>query len=329
LIGCTLLDEPEFQRFYCKKRLATEIQGTVKNAIFQHDDLLLAQRQHHDDTLETTLLITEFQRSVLHTLGNNNNRHPIAYSPYGHRIAESGLTSLLGFNGERVDLVTGHYLLGNGRRAFNPVLMRFNGPDSFSPFEKGGVNAYAYCLGDPVNRGDPTGNFSVLSWLAKQVGLKSTLLSLDLQTRRGVPAAIGKRAHRRVSELNHKIAEVAVNVQREVFSEDNFILNPANSFSRPQKAGIQARKFQEPFADVLLRTTESDQANYRKLFDHLDRWADYNQRLTDTLSYAEGKGVDLEVIKTYRARLQSATSQEIAKLEKKRSRIRERYLRGG
>ena len=72
---------------------------------------------------------------------------------------ESGLLSLLGFNGERPDPVTGCYLLGNGYRAFNPVLMRFNSPDSLSPFGKGGLNAYAYCSGDPVNLSDPSGHF--------------------------------------------------------------------------------------------------------------------------------------------------------------------------
>lgn len=65
-----------------------------------------------------------------------------------------------GFNGELPERATGHYLLGNGYRAYNPVLMRFNSPDSCSPFGRGGVNAYAYCVGDPVNRRDPTGHFS-------------------------------------------------------------------------------------------------------------------------------------------------------------------------
>jgi RHS repeat-associated protein len=68
------------------------------------------------------------------------------------------LLSLLGFNGERPDPVTGHYLLGNGYRAFNPVLLRFNSPDSWSPFGEGGLNSYAYCLGDPINRYDPDGH---------------------------------------------------------------------------------------------------------------------------------------------------------------------------
>ncbi|WCM49246.1 RHS repeat-associated core domain-containing protein [Pseudomonas sp. WJP1] len=154
-----LPDIPQRQRFYCKRRLATEIQGGVGLSIFQNDDQLLAQRQHEKDTAPaTTLLATDQQRSVLHSLKADHPGQSGSYSPYGHRAAENGLLSLLGFNGERPDPVTGCYLLGNGYRAFNPVLMRFNSPDSLSPFGKGGLNAYAYCVGDPVNRVDPSGH---------------------------------------------------------------------------------------------------------------------------------------------------------------------------
>jgi RHS repeat-associated protein len=152
--------EPERQRFYCKSRLATEIQGANRYSMFQHGDQLLAQQQREGDVLDATLLATDQQRSVLHALKGNQPRQSIAYSPYGHRPAENGLLSLLGFNGERPDPVTGHYLLGNGYRAFNPVLMRFNSPDSWSPFGKGGLNPYAYCLNDPVNRRDPNAHVS-------------------------------------------------------------------------------------------------------------------------------------------------------------------------
>ena len=108
------------------------------------------------------MLATDLQRSVLHSVALDQHQR-LSYSLYGHRSPESGLASLLGFNGERRDSVTGHYLLGNGYRAFNAVLMRFNSPDSLSPFGAGGVNAYAYSLGDPVNLVDPMGKFAILA----------------------------------------------------------------------------------------------------------------------------------------------------------------------
>jgi RHS repeat-associated protein len=157
LANCTLLAQARTQRFYLKERLTSEIQGSVQRSIFQRDDQLLAQQQRHDGAVETTLLATDPQRSVLHAL-TATQPHPLAYTPYGHRSVRSGLLGLLGFNGERPDPVTGHYLLGNGYRAFNPVLMRFNSPDNWSPFGEGGLNAYAYGMGDPVNFSDPTGH---------------------------------------------------------------------------------------------------------------------------------------------------------------------------
>jgi RHS repeat-associated protein len=157
LADCTPSAQARTQRFYLKERLTSEIQGSVQRSIFQQDDQLLAQQQRQDGVVETTLLGTDPQRSVLHAL-DATQPHPLAYTPYGHHAAQSGLLSLLGFNGERPDPVTGHYLLGNGYRAFNPVLMRFNSPDNLSPFGKGGLNGYGYCAGDPVNRSDPTGH---------------------------------------------------------------------------------------------------------------------------------------------------------------------------
>ncbi|PMZ86016.1 MULTISPECIES: RHS repeat-associated core domain-containing protein [unclassified Pseudomonas] len=158
LIESSPQQAPQLQRFYCKSRLATEIQGTTQHSIIQHGDLLLAQQQREGNERNAHLLATDQQRSVLRTLNANSHSKPITYSPYGHRHPENGWLSLLGFNGERPDPVTGHYLLGNGYRAFNPVLMRFNSSDSWSPFGDGGLNAYAYCAGDPINKYDPSGH---------------------------------------------------------------------------------------------------------------------------------------------------------------------------
>ncbi|SDB43955.1 RHS repeat-associated core domain-containing protein [Pseudomonas sp. NFACC13-1] len=166
LANCTRSTQASIQRFYLKSRLASEIQGSIQRSIFQQEDHLLAQQQRRDGAVETTLLTTDQQRSVLHAL-NATQPCALVYTPYGHRPPENDLLSLLGFNGERPDPVTGHYLLGNGYRAFNPVLMRFNSPDSFSPFGAGGLNAYVYCIGDPVNSTDPSGHYISFSSLWK------------------------------------------------------------------------------------------------------------------------------------------------------------------
>ncbi|MFW0758221.1 RHS repeat-associated core domain-containing protein [Pseudomonas sp. H11T01] len=164
LVSCTPAGQPRLDRLYQKDRLTTEIQGAIQRQIFQCTDMLLAELRQ-EGIQRTSLLMTDKQRSVLQTSDGTS-----AYTPYGHRPAEGGLTSLLGFNGERHDPITGHYLLGNGHRAFNPVLMRFNSPDSLSPFGKGGLNGYAYCEGDPINRTDPTGKYwQDLAWITMGV----------------------------------------------------------------------------------------------------------------------------------------------------------------
>lgn len=145
------------QCFYQKTRLATQIQGQLQHSVFQHADQLLALHRIEEGAPLSVLLAPDRQRSVLHTLDVDGQQASI-YTPYGHRRVLDVLTDIPGFSGERPDPVTGHYLLGNGYRAYNPVLMRFNSPDSLSPFGDGGLNAYMYCAGDPVNRVDPTGH---------------------------------------------------------------------------------------------------------------------------------------------------------------------------
>jgi RHS repeat-associated protein len=172
VVGCAPLNQDSVQRYYRKNRLVTEIQGPVEYSVMEHDQQLLAQQQHQAGRVDSTLLATDLQRSVLHSVSVGQHQKPV-YSPYGHRSPASGLLSLLGFNGERREPVTGHHLLGNGYRAFNSVLMRFNSPDSLSPFGKGGVNAYAYCFGDPVNLVDPRGEFGMLAHMINQLGSAS------------------------------------------------------------------------------------------------------------------------------------------------------------
>ncbi|NUU38563.1 RHS repeat-associated core domain-containing protein [Pseudomonas sp. C2B4] len=172
LVRTSPVIDAESQRFYCKGRLATEIQGQLKKSIFQYNEQPLAEQLDGGITMGIRLLATDKQQSILHSVGANLTQ-PIAYSPYGCRYG-SGWLSLLGFNGERQDPVTGRYFLGNGYRGFNPILMRFDTPDSWSPFGKGGLNPYVYCLGDPVNRRDPSGHFSFWDDLIRFAGRAHT-----------------------------------------------------------------------------------------------------------------------------------------------------------
>ncbi|MFQ6556398.1 RHS repeat-associated core domain-containing protein [Pseudomonas sp. Lb2C1-1] len=170
------------QRFYKESELVNEIEGQVQLTILRHEAQPLAQRLSIANVAETTLLATDQQDSVLHTLTATDTQH-LAYTAYGHQPAESGLSSLLGFNGERPDPITGHYLLGQGNRAFNPVLMRFNSPDELSPFGDGGINPYAYCGGNPINWYDPSGN-GALSVFKKRVRISIEIVYESVLTPR-------------------------------------------------------------------------------------------------------------------------------------------------
>ncbi|MHC8316774.1 RHS repeat-associated core domain-containing protein [Pseudomonas sp. LB3P31] len=166
------------QRFYRHRHLVTELRDQASQCVFQQDDQLLAVQSHTGSNLVSRLLVTDHQRSVLQ-LSDPAGLLSLVYSAYGHCPADSGFNSLLNFNGERPDPLTGHYLLGNGHRAFNPALMRFNSPDRLSPFGRGGLNAYAYCLGDPVNFRDPTGQFVDIAKILTSVGgLFNSVISL-------------------------------------------------------------------------------------------------------------------------------------------------------
>lgn len=154
---------------------------------FRRDNLPLAEI----DTLSgQALLATDMSGSALRA-EHEQQGNTRAYSPYGHDANAVLESHLIGFNGEPLDLPTQSYLLGSGYRLFNPVLMRFYGPDTLSPFDDGGFNAYAYCAGDPVNNTDPSGH-----------------VRLPHIFRRLSPAAVTQNSHSRISSYEQRI-EVA------------------------------------------------------------------------------------------------------------------------
>ncbi|WP_249582979.1 RHS repeat-associated core domain-containing protein [Pseudomonas viridiflava] len=187
------------QAFYRSGILTTEIQGREQRRFLHLGRWLLARQMIISKSSSTSLTATDQQNSVM-SVATAGQLEAIPYTPYGH---SNPLAHLPGFNGQHPDPITGHYLLGNGYRAFNPLLMRFNSRDSLSPFGKGGLNAYAYCAGDPVNRSDSSGHFWKSLWrgirssIRKEPevpGLKSNVTMTGLLTRIAVDSVPNRPA---------------------------------------------------------------------------------------------------------------------------------------
>ncbi len=150
-------------------------------AISNDKGLTLTNGDNNDSLLWSENASTSDKEGQLHV-----------WSPYGSGTPDN---RLLGFNGERVDPVSGTYHLGNGYRAYSPVLMRFNCPDSLSPFGAGGINPYAYCAGDPINHTDPSGHLSwqgIVGIVAGAIGLAFAVYTAgsSIAAAGGVMAAI-------------------------------------------------------------------------------------------------------------------------------------------
>jgi RHS repeat-associated protein len=147
--------------------------------------------QDHKASSATTLLATDAPGSVLRQLSSHLHYN---YTPFGYDAPRANGGPLLGFNSQLLDLSC-TYLLGSGYRAYNPTTMRFNSPDSLSPFNGGGINTYAYCSNDPINNVDPSGHIQRPLLQANQIftahnGTLYRTMQIGGQQRR-VPAPSG------------------------------------------------------------------------------------------------------------------------------------------
>ncbi|KAL6910210.1 hypothetical protein GGI43DRAFT_426984 [Trichoderma evansii] len=146
--------------------LSQVIPGKAEYHLHYGGDMLIGftsgetQISKQGDSIETQVWAADGHQSVMAWL--NDDVHYLQYTPYGFSQPGDGQDCpSIGFNGQWRDPVTGWYHLGNGYRIYNPVLMMFHSPDSWSPFISGEINPYTYCLGDPINRIDPSGHFSL------------------------------------------------------------------------------------------------------------------------------------------------------------------------
>lgn len=113
--------------------------------------------------IDSQLIATDTLFSALFIGFGSRNYAPFGDGPMGANRA--------GFAGYPVEPDTRLYLLGSGRRSYDPTLMRFMPPDALSPFHAGGLNSYAYCTADPINKIDPSGQAGIYS-LLKGIGNK-------------------------------------------------------------------------------------------------------------------------------------------------------------
>ena len=108
------------------------------------------------------LLAVDRAGSVIQHMQRSDGEN-CAYSVYGYAPLPRAHLAL-GFNGEQLEPSTDRYWLGQGYRKYDSRLMRFLSPDRISPLGAGGLNAYGYCTGDPVNYSDPSGRMR--DWVA-------------------------------------------------------------------------------------------------------------------------------------------------------------------
>lgn len=149
--------------FYQNGKITTVSEKGKPRTIFRADDRPLAEL-HVGDTGTSGLLATDEKGTVL-SMRSKGEERDHAYSAYGHDPSLRAGEMALSFNGERIEPAIECYLLGNGYRIYNPILMRFISTDSLSPFDEGGINPYGYCLGDPVNNTDSSGHVVfTLTW---------------------------------------------------------------------------------------------------------------------------------------------------------------------
>lgn len=154
------------------------------------------------------------------------------YTPYGHHGAPSD--QLIGYTGQPVDPCAGGYLLGNGQRLYRAALMRFCQADSSSPFGAGGINAFSYCAGDPVNKVDPSGHSGVRSFLGGLIAPAAPRSRLRI-------SSSGVDVHLEPSVYSQLVSAVTFDRERRVLAVSLNAFGLPNSQVRLGSDGVTAR----------------------------------------------------------------------------------------
>ncbi|WP_455887554.1 RHS repeat-associated core domain-containing protein [Pseudomonas rustica] len=210
-------------------QLTSIINGSSKRSKFSTSSGCHAEIETSENKSAASLFASDYAKTVTFAKDKNELK-ALQFTAYGH-VADSSSNFTTLFNGEHLDGLTNSYHLGSGRRLYNPLLMRFISPDIFSPFEHGGLNAYAYCLGDPVNLSDPTGEAGARILTAQRLKPRPPKLNKEKH-----PIAI------------HSVTMTKPTVRE--FSENTPIKKTFNRFTNPKHGILSPPKPYDTMPDI-------------------------------------------------------------------------------
>jgi RHS repeat-associated protein len=320
------------QRFYQDGNLANQIKGANSSTFIRGDDVVLAELKAGADP-KSLLLASDMKNSVQSEV-SRAGRKDVVYSPYGHRADDASVSSQLGYNGERREGKTGRYLLGNGYRAFSPVLMRFNSPDSWSPFGDGGMNAYVYSEGDSINNVDPSGHVpwgvsltGFLNWLSKP--FKATTASAGANR---IPKYLVQRS-KSSPETLHTIKGKHVGRMKNVVKvhERKVGIESKNAADSYQKSNAGHESYTGYLKDGKLRSVQNLN-RAQELLDDVKKANDFVQKnvgkagitkRSENIIKGISHTVELEDAKKVKALHDQYKLQKVARFERKSNEVRD------
>ncbi|MCU6173816.1 RHS repeat domain-containing protein [Citrobacter cronae] len=192
------------------------------------------------DSTDSQLYLADFKGTPLSLVDSQSKTiADTSFTAFGESSGNTLPAWSPAFNGQVRDPVSGYYHLGSGYRAYNPELMRFNTPDSWSPFGEGGINPYAYCRNDPINFIDPTGHISWQAGVSIGFSVLSILLTIftagaAIIVAGGISAAIASAEVAALVLGSVKVVGNVASITSKALEETN--PDVANAFSWVSKA---------------------------------------------------------------------------------------------